>query len=84
VELPVVAQTLDLAAGPQIRNVATLDGNVSQRTLPGTALRRLPRGDVTQITAALRVRQNYGLREASTIARAWVIIIDHTHRLPKR
>ena len=29
---PVVAQTLDLAASPQIRNMATLGGNVLQRT----------------------------------------------------
>lgn len=29
---PVVAQSLDLAASPQIRNMATLGGNVLQRT----------------------------------------------------
>jgi len=29
---PVVAQSLDLAASPQIRNLATLGGNVLQRT----------------------------------------------------
>jgi xanthine dehydrogenase YagS FAD-binding subunit len=31
-EFPVVAQSLELAASPQIRNMATLGGNVLQRT----------------------------------------------------
>lgn len=31
-DYPVIAQTLDLAASPQIRNMATLGGNVLQRT----------------------------------------------------
>jgi xanthine dehydrogenase YagS FAD-binding subunit len=31
-DYPVVAQSLDLAASPQIRNMATLGGNVLQRT----------------------------------------------------
>ena len=31
-DYPVVAQALDLAASPQIRNMATLGGNVLQRT----------------------------------------------------